>query len=469
MSSDLTTAAGTSTSELRESPDEWCIHWFFPEPRITAVPRLRAILGRAETCDTPLEGTRVSRQHAELRREGRFLVLQDLESRNGTFVDARRITREPLAVGSVVRVGDWVGAVARLPALGGTGIGVRRLAPGLLGGPRLAALLAPTERAARTLLPIVICGETGTGKERVARAIHEWSGRSGPFVAVNCAALPENLAEAELFGYRKGAFTSAERASDGYFRTAHQGTLLLDEIADLPLPLQAKLLRVLEEREVTPLGETRPIKVDVRVLSATQTPLRELVERGRMRADLCARLDGMTLQLPPLRERLDEIPTLFEWFLADAAGGSAPNDTRLPPASGLLNTRLVEQLAIYRWPFNVRELALVARGLLAVHTGDESFAVKDLPARLAEAVAPPREALALDTHGPDSPPADADRAPRDAEARSELLLAALREHRGNLARAAAQVGLSRQSAYRLLERVPGLDLEALRRGGGGHE
>src|SRR5262249_1342842 len=143
-------------------------------------------------------------------------------------------------------------------------------APGLYGGAALQAALDPAQRAAPSDLPVVIEGETGTGKEVVTRSVHAWSGRPGPLVAVNCASLPEGLAEGELFGYRRGAFPGADRSSPGFFRSADGGTLMLDEVSDLPLSLQAKLLRALEERKVQPLGEARPVPVDVRIVVASQ-------------------------------------------------------------------------------------------------------------------------------------------------------------------------------------------------------
>src|SRR5262249_14740392 len=152
------------------------------------------------------------------------------------------------------------------------------VAPGLWGGAALEAAMEPLRRAAASDLPVVLEGETGTGKEVVARTLHGWSGRPGQMLAVNCAALPEGLAEAELFGYRRGAFTGADRASPGFFRSAESGTLLLDEVSDLPLPIQAKLLRVLEQREVQPLGEVRPLPVDVRLVVAGQQSLAKAVQ-----------------------------------------------------------------------------------------------------------------------------------------------------------------------------------------------
>src|SRR6185369_13336340 len=245
------------------------------------------------------------------------------------------------------------------------------LAPGVFGGQRLRDVLAPIELAAHSDLPIVLEGQTGTGKELVARAIHDWSGRAGPFVAVNCAALPEALAEGELFGYRRGAFTGAEQASLGHFRAAQGGTLLLDEVCDLPLSLQAKLLRVLEEREFQPLGEAKPSKLDVRVLAAAQGSLSQAVERGQFRPDLLARLEGLTATLPPLRERRAEIPYLFTRLLVTGSGSRPPE----------VEARLVERLCLYDWPFNVRELALLVKRLLVLHGAEPILKVQHLPER----------------------------------------------------------------------------------------
>ena len=170
-------------------------------------------------------------------------------------------------------------------------------------GPGTADQLEEIRNTARTTLPVVIVGEAGVGKEAASKALHELSGRAGPFHAVNCAALPQALAEAELFGYRKGAFTGAVQAGLGHFRAAHGGTLLLDELADLAPAIQAKLLRVIQEARVTPLGETKSVDIDVRVVAACQAPVEELVHRGRLRADLAMRLNGAQVRLPPLRER----------------------------------------------------------------------------------------------------------------------------------------------------------------------
>ena len=206
---------------------------------------------------------------------------------NGTYVDGRRVSRAPIDEGSVIRIGDWVGVVLRL-AGEPDGAVFQEIIPGYFGGPRTLAAVEPLRKAAASDLAVVIEGETGTGKEGIARATHLWSGRKGPFIAVNCAALPEALAEGELFGYRKGAFTGADRANPGFFQAANGGTLFLDEVSDLSSAIQPKLLRVLEQGEVTPLGETKPIPIDVRVVVATQKPL-----AGAGRGEpISRRLDG---------------------------------------------------------------------------------------------------------------------------------------------------------------------------------
>jgi DNA-binding NtrC family response regulator len=200
---------------------------------------------------------------------------------------------------------------------------------------------------------VLVCGETGTGKELVARALHDFSGRSGPFVAINCAALPETLIESELFGHESGAFSGAAKARAGLVEHAHQGTLFLDEIEAMPSALQAKLLRVLQEREVVRLGTNQPVAVDVRVVAASNAELAPLIESGRFRADLYYRLNVVSLQLLPLRDRRDDIPALFEHFRRGAALRFARPLPELAPA-------LADRLLAHRWPGNVRELKSAA-------------------------------------------------------------------------------------------------------------
>ena len=229
-------------------------------------------------------------------------------------------------------------------------------AGGVLEESRSAAVREVARRArqvAATDTPVLLLGETGTGKERLARAIHQWSGRAErPFVAVNCAAIPPGLLESELFGHVKGAFTGAARDRAGRFQTANGGTLLLDELGELPAELQAKLLRVLQEGELEPVGSDRPVKIDVRVLGATQVDLERAVAEGRFRADLYYRLNVFPLLLPPLRERLDDLPLLAEQLLAEQARRTGRRGMRLDDAA-------LTALRAYAWPGNVRELANV--------------------------------------------------------------------------------------------------------------
>jgi transcriptional regulator with PAS, ATPase and Fis domain len=396
-----------------------------------------------------LPGAEVSRHHAEICRNGPIAILRDRRSRNGSYLNGIALHEAPLGAGDVVRLGEWVGVVVALAR--DTPFAFGTIAPGLFGGPKLRAVLEPVLRAARSDLSVVIEGETGTGKEVVARAIHAESGRQGAFLAINCAALPEGMAEAELFGYRRGAFTGAEWTSLGHFRAANGGTLLLDEIADIPLALQAKILRVLEQREVLPLGESQAVPIDIRVIAAAQGSLESAVAEKAFRADLFARVEGITVKLPALRERIEDVPYLFARLLHELSGGQ-------PPA---VDPRLVERLCLYDWPLNVRELVTLVRRLLVVHGHEAKLKTEHLPARMLRdrtSGSPPT----LDVGHLATPPSE----PRNQAERDELdfarLIQALRSHAGNVSRAAAALGLSRQRAYRLIQARPDVDLEDLR-------
>lgn len=432
----LTTARG---SPRRTTAGALALSWLFPRPTDPALeldwpPGEERLIGREDGLAMRLADPNASRRHARLSREGDGVFLLDLGSRNGTFVNGRRVQSTRLAMGDIVRIGDSVAVVTDRP-----GVPVE-IAPGLHGGALMAQVLAAAQRAAPSNLPIILEGETGTGKEVVARAIHAWSGRSGDFVAVNCAAMPEGLAEGELFGYRRGAFTGADRASPGVFRSADGGTLLLDEVVDLPLVIQAKLLRALEQQEVQPLGESRPVPVDVRVILAAQSPLRLAVETERFRGDLLARLDGLTVRLPPLRDRVGDVPALFQRLFAVHNEGVGP----------ALEADFVERLCLYDWPFNVREVALLAKRLHVLCDPQASLTASDLPARMLEGSAG------------QGAPSEASPA-RDAEAPAlPAMLAALRACQGNVTQAAGALGISRQRAYRMLQ-GHAVDIEEVRR------
>jgi len=438
-----TTVTGVGSQRAARADLPLRLAWVFPRAisHPLAPPHRPAelLVGREEGCAIRLEGGDISRRHAVVEWGSTGgLQLRDLGSRNGIRVNGKQVPSAPLEAGDVVRVGGWVGVVTAAPE-GEFGA----LAPDLFGGPSLREALAPLTRAATSDLPIVLQGETGTGKEVVARTIHAWSGRSGPMVAVNCAALPEGLAEAELFGYRRGAFTGADRPSAGFFRSATGGTLLLDEVSDLPLGVQAKLLRVLEERAVQPLGETRPVPVDVRIIVAGQQALMDAVREGRFRADLLGRIDGVTVRLPALRQRREDVFPLFLHLLGKLGPGPVP----------AVECEVVERLCVHDWPFNVRELVLLVRRLLTLHAQLTTLRAEQLPARIGGA-----EPAAA------TPPAavGARAAPETVEL--PALLGALRTAGGNVARAAAMLGITRQRAYRLME-GQSVDLEALRKPG----
>jgi len=232
-------------------------------------------------------------------------------------------------------------------------------------------------RIANSDASVLITGESGTGKELIARALHERSARkSGPFIAVNCAAVPETLLESELFGHVRGAFTDAKKARKGLLQEAHGGTLLLDEIGDLPLGLQPKLLRVLEERCVRPLGETQSVPIDIRLLASTHQDIEAAVEEGRFRQDLFFRINVIQLEAPPLRERGGDILLLAQRFLQEFAARARKEIERLSES-------FAERLLAYPWPGNVRELRNAMERAVALTRLNE-LTIDDLPDRIRE-------------------------------------------------------------------------------------
>jgi transcriptional regulator with PAS, ATPase and Fis domain len=287
----------------------------------------------------------------------------------------------------------------------------------------------------------VLVGRTGTGKERFARALHCHDGAERPFHAINCAALPPPLVEAELFGYRKGAFTGAERSHAGHLLAAHGGTLFLDEVAELELPVQAKLLRALETGEIPRLGETGDRRFQARIVAACQVPLTDLVAARRFRDDLAARLSGLIVTVPALCDRRADVPPLFDIFLRRYSGGSAP------PVS----TRLYETLCLYSWPGNVRELELLARQLLAIHGLEPILRRSHLPATMRES-GEERISQSMPTAGA-----------------AGQLINALNSAGGNVKKAATIAGMSRQRAYRLIQSERLASMVAASRGERGGE
>ena len=382
-------------------------------------------MGTDPTCDLTLGCRAVSRFHCELELGPAGGLLRDLGSTNGTRVDGTRIVVCYLRRGAEVELGrnrlrfELVDEPVGIELWQGDRFGR------LVGrAPATRAAFARMARAAVSDVTVLLGGETGTGKDSAAEAIHAAGARADrPFVTLDCTSLPAGLAESELFGHRAGAFTGADRDRAGVFEAASSGTLFLDEIGELPLALQPKLLRVLERREVQRIGETRPRSIDVRIIAASHRDLRRDVNQGRFRADLYFRIAVMLIQLPPLRERVEDIPLLIEALLVEIAP-----EVRVREA---LRRRLpVAALARMDWPGNVRELRNHLERAAAM---DPAEPADGLPtAELPFAVA--REAWQrwFERH---------------------YLIDLLERHGGNIPAAARAAGMHRTHLYRLLQRA----------------
>jgi DNA-binding NtrC family response regulator len=322
------------------------------------VPLVRDLtVGQSSENDVVLRDPCVSRVHCLIEVSGGRVLLRDRGSTNGTWVNGARVSQAELRSGAVVQIGESrlrVAADADQTALLGESAPMRRLREQIVA-------LSPTG------LSVLVHGETGTGKELVAQALHDLSGRRGGFVPLNCGAIPRELVESELFGHEKGAFTGAVGRRVGVFEEAHGGTLFLDEVAELPLELQPRLLRALETGMIRPVGSTRDLMLDVRVVAATHVDLRMAVRVGRFREDLYYRLVGHQLETPPLRARGHDVVLLARRFadeLGQATGGCRLSDEALA------------RLRRHPWPGNVRELRHVIRR--AVLLGGPEVCVRDL-------------------------------------------------------------------------------------------
>jgi len=306
--------------------------------------------------------------------------------------------------------------------------------------PAMQRVFRLIERMAVAPSSVLITGESGTGKELVARALHQLSPRSnGPFVAINCAALPEALLESELFGHVRGAFTDARTHREGLFSQARGGTLMLDEIGDLPAALQPKLLRVLQERKVRPVGGDREIPLDVRIIAATHQDLDALSERGDFRSDLLFRLDVLRLDLPPLRERGQDVLLLASRLLTGHAESMGRPTPRIGPD-------VARALLAYRWPGNVRELQNAMERAAALCDGDELH-LHDLPPRISSAARASQTAASPATLAP--LPAATELLPL-AEVERRHIQTVLQATGGNRAHAARILGLDRKTLWRKL-------------------
>jgi two-component system, NtrC family, nitrogen regulation response regulator GlnG len=402
-------------------------------------------VGADTRCDLCLRDRGISRKHAEFRlQEGRVWV-RDLGSRNGTVLNGVHVTEAALQLGSVVQLGEIsVGLYPRWH--------IREVDPSLatsfghLYGASLAMrqVFAILERVASSQATVLIEGESGTGKELVARSLHEASERARrPYVVFDCTTVSKELAESELFGHVKGAFSGAIADRDGAFRQADGGTIFLDELGELPLDLQPKLLRVLESGETRRVGDTQRRIVDVRVVAATNRDLNAEVRRGRFRSDLLYRLAVVRLQLPPLRARPTDIALITERLL----------DGQLTPGSRVEGPNL-DRLMSYSFPGNVRELRNVLTRALALaprRAGRVNF--EDLVFNLASDASSPTSL------GYGFPGVDAHLPYKDAKQRlmaqfdDEYVQALMRRNGGNITQAARAANLSRKHVYALLRRV----------------
>ena len=311
-------------------------------------------------------------------------------------------------------------------------------------GEAMKRAMAQVERVAPTETRVCILGETGTGKELIARALHEKSPRaSGPFVALNCAAIPAELIESELFGHEKGSFTGAAARHLGKFEQAAGGTLFLDEIGDMPLAMQAKLLRVLEEGEVERIGTTKPVTVDVRVIVATHRDLESLVRDGKFRQDLFHRVYVFPLMLPPLRERHEDIPSLVTHFAALVCAQNSWKPMKFTAAA-------IEALQHYSWPGNIRELRNTVERLMLLSSGDE-VGIEDVRSVVATAHAGHLHAIYSGTL-----------AERVEQFEREVILAEMKRVGFHMTNAAKTLGLERSHLYKKAEQL-GIDVRKTRR------
>ncbi len=381
--------------------------------------------------DLQIDDPKLSRVHASVSRAGLVFEIRDLGSRNGTFINGERVERHSLTVGDVVRVGDTLFEIGPQGPPPATEPGD----PSLVA--RSASLVAAVEAADRVApsdLSVLFLGETGTGKEVFARRVHGRSGRRGSFLAINCASLPRELVESTLFGHKKGAFTGATADSEGFFAQAQDGTLFLDEVGELPPHQQAKLLRVLENHEYLPVGSTRVVRSNARIIAASNADLDAEIDSGGFRADFYARLAGAIIRLPPLRSRRRDILALAEAFLSELAPGEVFR----------LSASAAEKLMLHPWPHNVRELRGAMQRLTLLQPAGGEVSRRAIESALD---AHPREGAEAVTPEQRSMPGR-----RGSMPGREELVARLAALNGNVNRLAQQYGKDPKQVYRWLKR-----------------
>ena len=404
----------------------------------------RKVVGRIRQLSISIPDRRMSATHARLVWSGDRWIFEDLHSRNGALVNGRLVKRAVLQDRDLIQVGHTFFLLRTgLPTPDGTSttIDASNLIPERMGmrtlTPALATQFALMKKVVQAGVAVHLSGETGTGKELLARAVHELASKGGPLIAVNCGAIPRDLVESQLFGHVRGAFSGAIRDELGFIRAANHGTLFLDEIADLPLVAQPALLRVLQEREVMPVGSRESHHVTFRVVSATHESLAELVSKGFFREDLQARLEGFSFHLPPLRDRRGDLGLLLADLLP------------LCPPIASIDPSAAWALLQYRWPQNVRELAgVLTLGSVLAEGG--ALRAAHLPAAVTHRS--PTESRIV--------PNDVDAAPSAFPRRDELI-AHLERERGNVAGVARAMEMHRSQLYRWLK-ASRLDPKAFR-------
>jgi transcriptional regulator with PAS, ATPase and Fis domain len=386
-----------------------------------------------------LDDALVSGQHARIVRGSGGYDLEDLGSKNGSFVDNLRAEgRQRLRDGALVFVGNHVGVFRMVSQIELEAIKaelVNPLGPVATASPALAVACDRLRRLAASEGELFIVGETGVGKEVYARAVHEASQRKGKFVAINCAAIPRELVESELFGYRAGAHSTAHSAKAGLIEEAEGGTLFLDEIGEMTPEAQIKILRFLQDRELTPLGATRPRRMDVRIIAATN---RTVVGPGKsgLRDDIVARLGAAPIHLPPLRNRIEDLGALVGHFLA-----------KTPAEGARFEQPAFRALCLHAWPLNVRELEKIVT-TAAVLTGGKPIGLRDLPEPIARVLSAPAAPGARRSTGPSPTPAQLE----------ELL----RRYEGNVADVSRELGKHRAAVWRWIKKF-GLGPQKFRR------
>src|SRR5687767_14461821 len=423
-------------------------------------------IGARRGNDVQLTDSKVSGLHCEIRLDDRGYRLRDLDSTNGTYVSQLRINDVYIQPGAQISCGstrmkfDPLGDSVEIELSDSDRFG------SMIGrSVKMREMFARLEKLARTDTTVLVTGETGTGKELVAEALHDHSPREkGPFVVLDCGSIPPNLIESELFGHERGAFTGATQSYAGAFERAHGGTVFLDEIGELPLAMQPKLLRVLERKEVRRVGGAKTIEVDVRIVAATNRDLGVEVNRGRFREDLYYRLAVARVHVPALRDRKDDLPLLIEHILATTPGGEAASIT----------PETIDLMLKHDWPGNVRELRnVIERAVLLSEAPDSEDPLRRTPAASSGAVK--QEPSITSTPSQTATSADASMTvPVDvaipfknakqnviSEFERRYISRLLAQHDGNISAAARAAGIDRMSIHKMLHRLglanPGRD------------